>query len=256
MLDFKYFAGFVDADGSLTIHCNKTQDGMFRIYPKVHVGQVQRVVDNLKELADFYEVGVGFREANSLHIVELTGNKARRFLEAIKGHLVIKDELAEYILRLPECVGAVELKAIKQVIKSLRKKNQPTKQMPSRKWLAGYVDGDGCFYARCDKKGTLQPKLIIASSSDALAGLNLVKKAFGGCIMVKGNQAKYELFLSQTKVNEIHDHFCRHLRIKKTQAELLKDYVGSGKSSKYNGATYEMNLSFAELLATTKYEGR
>lgn len=256
MLDFKYFAGFIDADGSLGIHVNKAADGSFIIYPKVHLGQVQREVDNLKEFADYYDVEVRYRDVNSLYVVELTGTKAQRCLESVKKHLVIKDELAEYILSLPARATEEELKAYRIVIKNLRKKNTPSKNFPSRKWMAGYVDGDGCFYSRCDKKGTLQTKLIIASSADALAGLNLIKKAFGGCILVRGNQSKYELFLSQTKLNEIFDYIGKHLRIKKTQMVLLKDYVGSGKCSKYNGATYEQNKAFSELLATTKYIGR
>jgi len=256
MIDAKYFAGFVDSDGSISIHVQKRDDDRYGLYPKVNIGQSTFRDYNLRELATTYDVNLRYRKGADLTLIDLTGNKARRFIEIIKGHLVIKDELAEYVLTLPDEVNKQELKAIRKVVKSLRKKQTPTKNHPSRKWLAGYIDGDGCFYARVSKKGILNTKLIIVSAVDAQAGLQLIKKAFGGCIFYTGNTAYYERYMSVSKVKELYDFCGQHLRIKKTQMQLVRDYVGENRHSRNHGGTTESNKKFCETLATTKYIGR
>lgn len=256
MIDAKYFAGFVDADGSLGLHVQKRDNNRYGLYPKVQIGQLTFRDQNLKELADKYGVGLTYKPDAEMSFVSLVGTKARRFIEMIKEHLVIKDELAEYLLTLPNEVSNEELKAIKKVVKGLRKKNFPTKNHPSRKWLAGYIDGDGCIYGLVKSTGTLCTKLVVASSTDAQAGLRLIQKAFGGNIRVKSNSSYYELHLGTSKIQELY-HFCgKHLRIKKTQMEIAHDYIGNNRHSKSQGATYDTNKKFCETLATTKRIGR
>ncbi len=256
MIDYKYFAGFVDADGSIGIHIQKRDNDRYGLYPKCQIGQLSFRANNLKEIAEEYNVSVTEKRNTDFSIVELTGRKALRFIEHIKGHLVIKDEVADYILNLPSEVSKEELKAIKKVVKSLRKKSEPTRNHPSRKWMAGYIDGDGCFYARTSPTGTLNCKLIVASSVDASAGLKLLQKAFGGSIRNAGNTCHWETYLGVSKAKQILDFCGSHLRIKKTQSILVRDYICSNKHSKYQGATAETNKEFCKLLATTKYIGR
>lgn len=256
MIDVKYFAGFVDADGSLLLHVQKRDNDRYGIYPKVNIGQLTFRDQNLRELAEYFSVNLYYRENADMTLIDLTGRKAQRFIELIINHLVIKNDLANYLLSLPSEVNKEELKAIKKVIKNLRKKDVPTKNHPSRKWMAGYIDGDGCFYAKITSTGVLNTKLIIASSVDALAGLNLIKKAFGGSIRTKGNSAHYELHLGVSKTKELYEFCGKHLRIKKTQMLLVHDYIGANKHSKSHGASKEDNQSFCSTLATTKYIGR
>lgn len=256
MIDVKYFAGFVDADGSLLLHVQKRDNDRYGLYPKVNIGQLTFRDNNLKELAAYFSVNLYYRKEANMTLLDLTGRKAHRFIELIVQHLVIKDELAKYLLALPQEVSKEELKAIKSVIKNLRKKDTPTKNHPSRKWMAGYIDGDGCFYGKTTSTGVLNTKLIIASSADALAGLNLIKKAFGGSIRIKGNSSHYELHLGVSKTKELYEFCGKHLRIKKTQMLLVRDYIGANKHSKSHGATKEDNKNFCSTLATTKYIGR
>lgn len=257
MIDVKYFAGFVDADGSILIQPYKLSNGMFRVYPKVNVGQLTFRAQNLEELASYYNCNLTIREDASMSLLDLNGSKAESFLMLIKNHLVIKDELAEYVLSVADKeVTQEELNAIRLVIKQLRKKNIPSKNHPSRKWMAGYIDGDGCFYSKVKNTGVLDCRLIIASSADALAGLELIKKAFGGHIRIVGNSSNYTLSLSQHKVTELYEYIGQHLRIKKSQMVLVREYVGNNRHSKSRGATYEENKKFCETLATTKYIGR
>lgn len=256
MLDVKYFAGFVDADGSILLHVQKRGNDRYGLYPKVNIGQLTFRDENLKELSAFFSVNIRYKKEAGMSLIDLVGTKARNFIELIKNHLVIKKELAEYVLTVPNEVSNEELKAIKKVIKSLRKNNVPSKNHPSRKWMAGYIDGDGCFYARVKANGSLDAKLNIASSADAQAGLNLIKKAFGGNIFSKGNSSHLEIHLGVKKTKELFDFCGQHLRIKKPQAILVNEYIGMNKHSFSNGASYEKNKQFCGLLATTKYLGR
>lgn len=259
MIDEKYTAGFVDADGSISIHPIKLVDGTYRIHSKVSVGQLEKNNITLLDIAREFDVELHDRvqpNGAAFQQVELTGNKAVLLLNRIKKHLVIKDELANYVANLNgTTVDKETLAAIKRVVKLLRKKDQPSKNHPSRKWMAGYVDGDGCFYARTSRKGVLNAKLIIASSADALAGCNLIKKAFGGSLRSVGNTAHLEIYLSSTKAKELYDYFGQHLRNKKTQALLVKDFVGGSKHSLARGATKQTNDEFCKVLATTKSIG-
>jgi hypothetical protein len=58
---------------------------------------------------------------------------------------------------------------------------------PSRSWLAGYFDGDGCLYAQLNPHGhSASIKVSIDSNTDETDGLELVHKAFGGRIETRG----------------------------------------------------------------------
>lgn len=259
MIDEKYTAGFVDADGSIGIHPVKLVDGSFRIHAKLQLGQLAKNDQTLRDVAEEYDVAIRPKvQPNGaiFHTVDLVGTKATMLLDRIGKHLVIKDELAKYVVSLNgSTVNGPTLKSIKQVVKLLRKKDVPTKKHPSRKWMAGYVDGDGCFYARVGKNGVLNSKLVIATSADALAGISLVQKAFGGHIRTQGRAAYLEVYLSSTKIKELYAYFGTHLRNKKSQMLLAHDFIGSGKHSRARGATLESLEQFCEVLSTTKSIG-
>lgn len=248
MIDFKYSAGFVDADGSIQIHAKKFDD-KFAIYPVVSLTQLPVRSMLLHELASFYELTV-CRNNRGIDEIRISGNKGRRFLEQIKNHLVIKDELAEYILNLPKFVNEVELKSIKKVIQNLRKNNTPNKDQPSRRWAAGYIDGDGCISASSSK--SFECRLSVSTWIHAQAGINLLKKKFGGYIVEHGNTANWRVNLNPSKIQEVKEFLGRHLRIKKTQLELAYEFIGSNKHSRRLGATDETLRNFCETLATTK----
>ena len=102
MIDAKYFAGFVDADGSILIQPYKLANGLFKVYPKVNIGQLKFRSQNLYELAEFYDVNLFERQDAEMLSIDLNGTKAVSFLTLIKNHLVIKDELAEYVLSVAD----------------------------------------------------------------------------------------------------------------------------------------------------------
>ncbi len=250
MIDFKYAAGFVDADGSIQIHAKKFGD-KFAIYPVVSISQLPHRSNLLHDTAEFFELTI-HRNNRGTDEVRISGKKGQRFLEHIKNHLVLKQELANYILGLPKFVEEPELKAIKKIIQNLRRNNIPCKHKPSRRWAAGYIDGDGCISAVVYKNGQLECRLSVSAWVHAQAGLNSLKEQFGGYIVEQKNTANWRVNLSPSKVQEIYEFLGKHLMIKRTQLELAYDFIGKNKHSRRLGATDEDLHNFCETLATTK----
>lgn len=250
MIDFKYAAGFVDADGSIQIHAKKFGD-KFSIYPVVSMTQLPIRSMFLHECAEHFDLTV-HRNQRGTDEVRVSGTKGRRLIEQIKKHLVIKKELAEYVLNLPKFVDQAQLKAIRKVIQNLRRNNTPHKDSPSRRWAAGYIDGDGCISASLSKSRGLECRLSVSTWVHAQAGIKLLQKRYGGYIVEQANTANWRVNLSPSKVQEIKEDLGKHLRIKKTQLELVYDFIGFNRHSKRNGATEETLRNFCETLATTK----
>ena len=250
MIDFKYAAGFIDADGSIQIHAKKFGD-KFSIYPVVSISQLPHRSNLLQDISKFYGITV-HRNKRGTDEVRVSGKKGGNLLEHTFKHMVIKQELAKYVLSLPKFVDETELKAIKSVIKNLRRNNTPCKHRASRRWAAGYIDGDGCISASITNRGVLECRLSVSAWIHAQAGLVLLKEHFGGSIVESRNTANWRVGLSPSKVQEVHEFLGRHLMIKKTQLELAYAFIGKNKHSRRLGATDEDLRNFCETLATTK----
>ena len=250
MIDFKYAAGFVDADGSIQIHAKKFGE-KFAVYPVVSMTQLPHRSNLLQDISEFYGISV-HRNQRGTDEVRVSGKKGANLLEHTAKHMVIKQELARYVLSLPKFVEEPELKAIKTVIKNLRRNNTPCKHMASRRWAAGYIDGDGCISASITKRGSLECRLSVSAWVHAQAGLVLLKETFGGYIVESHNTANWRVSLTPSKVQELKEFLGKHLMIKKTQLELAYDFIGKNKHSRRLGATDEELRSFCETLATTK----
>ena len=250
MIDFKYAAGFIDADGSIQIHAKKFGD-KFAVYPVVSVTQLPHRSNLLHDIAEFYKLSV-HSNGRGTDEIRVSGKKGANLLEHTFKHMVLKQELAKYVLSLPKFVNETELKAIKSVIKNLRRNNTPCKHRPSRRWAAGYIDGDGCISASVSRSGTLECRLSVSTWVHAQAGIHLLKESFGGYIVEQKNTANWRVGLTPSKVQELYEFLGKHLMIKRTQLEIAYDFIGKNKHSRRAGATDEDLRNFCETLATTK----
>jgi intein/homing endonuclease len=90
---------------------------------------------------------------------------------------------------------------------------------PSRSWLAGYFDGDGCIYS-CNSKGnkTAGIKVSITTHTKEMDGIELVKKVFGGDITVRGNKAVWVLRLHPSNAERFLSYIAPRLNNKREQA--------------------------------------
>ena len=225
MITDKYCAGLIDSDGYIGFNVKKTSSG-FKVSPRVTIKQRKDRSKVLFEIADQWSLTV--YDDEDTHCIVFTGNKALRLLERTKKHLVIKPDVAEFICstNTVEC-SEEELKDLRSKLKELKASQTSTKKnYPSRKWLAGYFDGDGSI--RADKRGNI--RLQFTSHVNEIAGLKLIQKAFGGSIHISGNCAKLYIGIpyrySRNKVDKILGYFGKHCVIKKPQIEYVFGHAG------------------------------
>ena len=191
MKDIKYFAGLIDADGSFTFNVRKLTDGNFRIRARCAIYQKNQF-DLLQEFGSQFEVNPYTIKRDNLDCVVFVGKKALRLIEHLRSHLVIKRPVADFVVKHNnKIVSELELKDLKAQLKTLRLVDQPERNFPSRKWMAGYIDGDGCLISSKNKRGYLCFNLTVTSHGSQKAGLDLMHKCFGGSIYCDKNSEVY-----------------------------------------------------------------
>lgn len=254
MKHVKYFAGLIDADGSFDLASNKLASGLYRLQARVTLYQKNQY-ELLEELGEPFGIKPHLIKRDNLGCISLSSNKAKRLIEHLKSHLVIKRPVAEYVYsRNGELVTKEELNAAKAELRALRLEPQPERNFPSRQWMAGYIDGDGCILSRFNKRtGGLEFKLTIVSHSSQSAGLELIKKCFGGRIHREGNSEvmRYQLTLTPENVKKL-EYFGKHMRIKHDQYRFIHDVLVNKKHYFRNGGSRENNLLLHRELQSMK----
>ncbi len=245
--DIKYWAGLFDADGSFTLGMSKRPDGRYYGQVKAVLYQKDSREFILKEFAEMFDVNV--KKSGNVSCVSLDSSKARIFMEQVKNHLIIKKSLVEELLRLDKTFYTKDTKKeINDHIKTFRFTNSTSKQFPSRKWLAGYVDGDGCINSYFNKKtGLVEFSLRLVSHKDQDVGLQLVYKHLGGILYDELNCRRWVMNLSFSTREKL-AYFGKHLKIKSKQYDLVYNTICNQSNLKKNGATPESNLALHQKL--------
>lgn len=142
----KWTAGFVDSDGSISLHIKKHTNGRYGIYLQVSIAQTDTTI--LHELRAYYKLGsVG---SDSWH---LSGKDAHKFVNLIGKHLLIKATHLDNLLWITKELSGISVRDVED-IKCFSKYSRSTsrwrhepKHIPYA-WLAGYLDGDGHYRVR------------------------------------------------------------------------------------------------------------
>ena len=263
--NFKYYAGLADADAYLGFSSYKSTNGSYSIYACVKFAfrydTAEKVLPELsREFKVRYAVE-GKEQGLPQGRIDLTGNKAVMLLNQLKKHLVIKKELAEWLISINGIsVTQEELKDLRAKLKRLRAdKTLSGKVRPSNQWLAGYIDGDGCFTSVHDKKyGGLVFRLMITSHKDDPQAVELIRRHYGGVIQVRKDQNLcYILSLADRGAAEkLFDGVLPHIKVKRVQADMIQGILRKGCHLKKNGATLESNKILHEKLKELKKPNR
>lgn len=242
-MDYEYAAGMMDADGCFGIHPKKRSDGetyKIRIYCKVD----QKVTSHfLQELSDEYSVTL-MRQPNGVSKVTLYGVDAEHFTKRIRPYLIIKDQIADYILSLRGLtVTKDELKLIRTRLKSLRDDRKVYNRNITDRYIAGFIDGDGWLTVLYDKKsGYLQFKLGALSHISQAQTLHLLQERFGGAFSYKknGTNVTWSIAITQDKLTEL-KFLSEHLRQKRDRFLFIYGIIERQANLKVGGATAESN---------------
>ena len=220
----KYIAGFLDSDGCVSIHWKA---GKYK--PLLILSWSQKTSQDKVLYMIQGSLGGVIREdkinEELYSKLVVSGSAASMALNRIKKHLVLKRHYANVCLDLVEKGKPDDVKVARLYMKEQRKvRSLPLPNFPSRKWLAGYFDGDGCLYARMYKTGVTMPHFSIAASWFDTEGLEIIQKNFGGQInkMSQGNNVQSLVAaLPPSRAKKFLGYFAKHLITKKEQAYFI-----------------------------------
>ncbi len=224
MLSEKYLAGFVDADGHLSVRARIGARPDLEFSVAQEVGFQEPLLELQSEFGGIIRVRHDGQHAELC----MRGGPARKAFERLKKFLVLKRDQAERFLDLVDRGVVLQTRedvvAIRDRVKKIRAYgaiHQPN--YPSRKWMAGYVDGDGCFTVKvCKKTGYAYPSLTVLAAPNYVVGITLLQKAFGGRIQALGSNAVWSVSLSQpSKIEQVLGHCAPYLVKKQAQAYFL-----------------------------------
>lgn len=224
MISEKYLAGFLDSDGSI---CISSFDNRLRL----------KLVFSQKESKDRVLYLIRSEYGGTIHTQTINGknyttlsiphNLAVQILNRIGKHCVIKKDYVKYCLDASSENYASKEETFKarEQLKTLRKhKTAYIRNYPSRKWLAGYFDGDGCIShgAILKPSGACYPVAVIGCANFDKEGIELIQKIFGGNIFdYKRTCKQWRLALDPAKAVQFLEYFSDYLIVKQDEAKLI-----------------------------------
>jgi intein/homing endonuclease len=204
ILSDKYIAGFLDSDGSISIGTNGRLRMVFT-QKLSNDGVIERIYMALGKGSICESNGRRRGTMSYRRDLIIQGQSAVDILCRLKPYLVTKRKKANQLLR--------ELGFIERI------GTDSIPVFPSRSWLAGYFDGDGCIYAQKNRhNATASVKVSIVSSSLETDGIELVKKVFGGNITTRGGKSSWVLRLTPSNAEKFLSYIAPRLNNKREQA--------------------------------------
>jgi hypothetical protein len=196
--EVKYLAGLIDADGSIGFEFNRN-----RVYLALSLCSASSIDKHgyVKNLPNTTGAGTACeKETRNPKWAPITvwkvmaKNDIERLLPRLIKHLVIKGKhfqrmFDQYKKVHGNVVSDIEIDQLKLFAKLSREDAGPVKpkKHPTWAWIAGYLDGDGCYmYQKSPSMKT--PIMLVQATAhkNDLVGLELLYKAFGGRLQNRG----------------------------------------------------------------------
>lgn len=211
----KYLAGLLDADGSLSLSFkhDPNREGRYFVGLSLKLSSSDAVDKHgfVESIPKTYGFGTTTRDGKQHQFVNWVVSKRSELemlLPRFIKHMVIKGKHWQWLLEMwrtarvdrPTCslkerevLTAASKESRRLNVGPLRPKNHPTWA-----WVAGYLDGDGCYSYRQNlaNTGYLQWTIHVSAVSHVndTAGLELLQKAFGGYITGQGQSDVVKLW--------------------------------------------------------------
>lgn len=247
--DIKYLSGLMDADGSLSFHFRQYGDRWnvslkLVLQQSLSIDRGGKFIEWLEGFGGFSqfikvqdEAHPNWSDANRWTVT--SNQELNMIVPRLTKHMVIKAKhwkamLDKYNDIYGKSVTHSEMLELKEFAKTSRKDVGPLKHKkhPTWAWVAGYIDGDGCYYMRQRKKNwgvSTELMVRVVAHNDDKQSLELLYKAFSGNL--KANKHEGTHYWSRNLGNADRDfaiHFLRkmvrHSRLKKHKIEQLLHY--------------------------------
>lgn len=206
--DIKYLSGLMDADGSLCFHFSPYGD-RWNVSLKLvlqqslsidHEGKFINWLDDFGGFKQFIKIQddthPNWSDANRWTVT--SNAELNMLIPRLTKHMVIKAKhwqamLDRYNSIYGKSVNSIEKSELAEFAKTSRKNVGPlrAKKHPTWAWVAGYIDGDGCYYMRQRKKnwGVATELLVrVIAHNDDAESLQLLHKAFGGNLKANNHE--------------------------------------------------------------------
>jgi len=192
----KYLAGLLDADGSLFFEKHTGYDDQVRISLKMDLVAADSIdrhgfVASLPQLTGLGKV----RKRHDKYTEWSVGHRAQleMLLPRVIKHMVVKARHWQWMLEFWrewrsrekgqksmsvaewDTLAAASTESRRSKVGPLKPKNHPTWA-----WLAGFLDGDGCYSFRTSKNHNM--RLSVTAHVNDLSVLEFLQKSFGGTI--------------------------------------------------------------------------
>jgi hypothetical protein len=240
----KYLAGLLDADGSLSFESHRGYDDRIRISLKLHLTAAETIdtdgfVASLPELTGFGSVN-RYENGGRFYVQWFVGHRAdlEMLVPRLIKHMVIKARHWQWLMdywrdyrsqakgqkSLSETEWA-ELSAASRESRRTRVGPIKPKNHPTWAWLAGYLDGDGCFSFRTSKNKNM--RLSVTAHVMDISVLEFLQTAFGGTL--KPNSARSSVMVWWRGLGPSHTSFVlrtlpylvKHSRFKRHKIEQM-----------------------------------
>lgn len=242
MLTEKYLAGLIDSDGSFGVRFVRRSQGDLRPAMWLEVSQKASRNQILYLIQESYGGAVSTVNKATNHgggpqsVWSLSHTEAMKLLYRVDKYMVVKRGRAPLMIDYVHNNSRIEQSKIdihREQLNAIRALSYQLPNYPSRQWMAGYFDGDGCFASRIDKRsGYSYLSLRVTAHERDANGIKLLHKGFGGLI----NYSKGEylpcwvLHLPPSKALQVVGHFANHAIIKKAEADFV---LGCAKGGNY-----------------------
>ncbi len=192
----KYLSGLLDADGHLGFDAHRGYDGLVRISLKMSLASADTIdtrgfVPGLPALTG---MGTTQRQLNRYNYwIVCHRADLEMLLPRLIKHMVIKAKHWQWMLEIwrsyrnqfrgQRSMSVSEWEVIAQASRESRKLNVGPihpKNHPTWAWLAGYLDGDGCYSFRTSRNHNM--RLSVTAHITDVSCLEFLQKHFGGTI--------------------------------------------------------------------------
>lgn len=236
--EIKYLAGLLDADGSLSIKAVKSKStgktyvqlrlSLFAAKKIDRKGYVKYLASHFGSLTEDdygYSWSVSKRSDHNM------------LLPRLFKHMVVKAKHWKTLFDFYTNKKGVpltedETSSLREFSDKSRKNTGPLKHknFPTKAWVAGFLDGDGCYLMRKNSKNRhIQMSIDVACEESDRVGIDLLRKAFGGYINQmsnstnlrwKRNLGKRDKSFAVTFLKNCH----RHSRLKQWKIEQMLNF--------------------------------